>query len=130
MWANLVTPLAGIVGNYMESRAAVSKAKVQAKVAKVEAEAEVSKKIAAGEVDWENTMADATKESWKDELSLIVLLLPLPLVMFEGTRDAVKEGFAILETLPDWYQYLLFIAISSSFGIKGADKLMSRRRKK
>jgi|TARA_R100000315_G_C5175278_1_gene101356 hypothetical protein len=130
MWANLVTPLAGIVGNYMESRAAVSKAKVQAKVAKVEAEAEVSKKIAAGEVDWENTMADATKESWKDELSLIVLLLPLPLVMFEGTRDAVKEGFAILETLPDWYQYLLFIAISSSFGIKGADKLMSMRRKK
>ena len=130
MWANLVTPLAGIVGNYMESRAAVSKAKVQAKVAKVEAEAEVSKKIAAGEVDWENTMGDATKESWKDELSLIVLLLPLPLVMFEGTRDAVKEGFAILETLPDWYQYLLFIAISSSFGIKGADKLMSMRRKK
>ena len=130
MWANLVTPLAGIVGNYMESRAAVSKAKVQAKVAKVEAEAEVSKKIAAGEVDWENTMADATKESWKDELSLIVLLLPLPLVMFEGTRDAVKEGFAILETLPDWYQYLLFIAISSSFGIKGADKLMGMRRKK
>ena len=130
MWANLVTPLAGIVGNYMESRAAVSKAKVQAKVAKVEAEAEVSKKIAAGEVNWENTMADATKESWKDELSLIVLLLPLPLVMFEGTRDAVKEGFAILETLPDWYQYLLFIAISSSFGIKGADKLMSMRRKK
>jgi len=130
MWANLVTPLAGIVGNYMESRAAVSKAKVQAKVAKVEAEAEVSKKIAAGEVDWENTMADATKESWKDELSLIVLLLPLPLVMFDGTRDAVKEGFAILETLPDWYQYLLFIAISSSFGIKGADKLMSMRRKK
>ena len=130
MWANLVTPLAGIVGNYIESRAAVSKAKVQAKVAKVEAEAEVSKKIAAGEVDWENTMADATKESWKDELSLIVLLLPLPLVMFEGTRDAVKEGFAILETLPDWYQYLLFIAISSSFGIKGADKLMSMRRKK
>ena len=130
MWANLVTPLAGIVGNYMESRAAVSKAKVQAKVAKVEADAEVAKKIAAGEVDWENTMADATKESWKDELSLIVLLLPLPLVMFEGTRDAVKEGFAILETLPDWYQYLLFIAISSSFGIKGADKLMSRRRKK
>ena len=130
MWANLVTPLAGIVGNYMESRAAVSKAKVQAKVAKVEAEAEVSKKIAAGEVDWENTMADATKESWKDELSLIVLLLPLPLVMFEGTRDAVKEGFAILETLPDWYQYLLFIAVTASFGVKGADKLMSLKKGK
>ena len=38
--------------------------------------------------------------------------------MFEGTREAVKEGFAILETLPDWYQYLLFIAISSSLESK------------
>ena len=28
-------------------------------------------------------------------------------------------GFEVLNTLPDWYQYLLFIAVSSSFGIKG-----------
>lgn len=130
MWGSLISPLAGIVGNYMEGKVEESKAKAKAKVAKAEAQAEVSKKVASGKIDWENTMADATKDSWKDELSLIVLLLPLPLVMFEGTRDAVKEGFAILETLPDWYQYLLFIAISSSFGIKGADKLMSMRRKK
>lgn len=107
-----------------------TKAKAKAKVARAEADAEVSKKVAAGDVDWENTMADATKNSWKDELSLVVLLLPLPLVMFESTRDAVKEGFAVLETLPDWYQWLLFLAISSSFGIKGADKLMGLRGKK
>jgi hypothetical protein len=30
--------------------------------------------------------------------------------------------------LPEWYQYLLFIAISSSFGIKGVSKLMSLRK--
>ena len=112
MWGSLISPLAGIVGNYMEGKVEESKAKAKAKVAKAEAQAEVSKKVASGKIDWENT------------------ILPLPLVMFEGTRDAVKEGFAILETLPDWYQYLLFIAISSSFGIKGADKLMSMRRKK
>ena len=130
MWTNFISPIAGIVGNYVQGKAEESKAKSKAKVAKAEAEAEVSKKVAAGDVDWENTMADATKDSWKDELSLVVLLLPLPLVMFEGTREAVKEGFAVLETLPDWYQWLLFLAISSSFGIKGADKLMGLRGKK
>jgi hypothetical protein len=29
-----------------------------------------------------------------------------------------------LDNLPDWYQYLLFLAVSASFGIRGADKLM------
>lgn len=130
MLTNLISPLAGIIGNYMEGKVEETKAKAKAKVARAEADAEVSKKVAAGDVDWENTMADATKNSWKDELSLVVLLLPLPLVMFESTRDAVKEGFAVLETLPDWYQWLLFLAISSSFGIKGADKLMGLRGKK
>jgi hypothetical protein len=40
-------------------------------------------------------------------------------VFIPGMRDYVKEGFEILATLPDWYQYLLYIAISASFGIKG-----------
>ena len=34
-------------------------------------------------------------------------------------REYVKEGFEVLATVPDWYQYLLYIAISASFGIKG-----------
>ena len=34
-------------------------------------------------------------------------------------REYVQQGFEVLATLPDWYQYLLYIAISASFGIKG-----------
>jgi hypothetical protein len=33
-----------------------------------------------------------------------------------------------LSGLPEWYQYLLFIAISSSFGIRGVGKLMELRK--
>jgi len=42
--------------------------------------------------------------------------------------DRVSTGFEALEKLPEWYQYLLFIAISSSFGIRGASKLMELRK--
>jgi hypothetical protein len=42
--------------------------------------------------------------------------------------DRVKEAFAALNDLPEWYQYLLFVAISASFGIKGASKLMGMRK--
>jgi len=40
----------------------------------------------------------------------------------------VHTGFAALSKLPDWYSYLLFIAVSASFGIRGADKLMKMRK--
>jgi|TARA_A200000159_G_scaffold113847_1_gene106964 hypothetical protein len=126
---NLLTAVAGIAGNWVDGKVSETKAKSRARVAKAEADAEVSKKVAAGEVEWENTMADATTGSWKDELALVVLLLPLPFALYEPTREGVREAFVILESLPDWYQYLLFIAISASFGIKGADKLMSLRGK-
>jgi hypothetical protein len=126
---NVLTAVAGIAGNWVDGKVQETKAKSRARVAKAEADAEVSKKVAAGEVEWENTMADATTGSWKDELALVVLLLPLPFALYEPTREGVREAFVILESLPDWYQYLLFIAISASFGIKGADKLMSLRGK-
>ena len=43
--------------------------------------------------------------------------------------ERVKAGFQALEELPEFYQYLLFMAVSASFGIKGADKIMAMRKK-
>ena len=75
-------------------------------------------------------MADATVDSWKDEFALIVLLLPAILVFIPSMTEYVRVGFEVLNTLPEWYQYLLFIAISASFGIKGAGQAAKMLRKK
>ena len=40
-----------------------------------------------------------------------------------------KLAFQALDELPDYYQYLLFICISASFGIKGVDRLLSLKKK-
>jgi hypothetical protein len=126
----LLGPVANIAGNWVEGKVEETKAKAAVKVEKAKADAEVQKRIATGDIDWEANMADATKDSWKDEFALVVLLLPSILVFIPSLTEHVKAGFAVLETLPEWYQYLLFIAVSSSFGIKGADKLMNLRKKK
>jgi hypothetical protein len=42
--------------------------------------------------------------------------------------ERVEHSFHALETLPEWYQYLLFIAISSSFGIRGVSKIMNLKK--
>ena len=66
------------------------------------------------------------KRSWKDEFALVVLLAPAILVFIPGMREYVQSGFEVLATLPDWYQYLLYIAISASFGIKGVGQATKR----
>lgn len=126
----LLGPVASIAGNWVDGKVEETKAKAAVKVEKAKADAEVQKRVATGEIDWEANMADATKDSWKDEFALVVLLLPSILVFIPSLTEHVKAGFEVLNTLPDWYQYLLFIAVSSSFGIKGADKLMNLRGKK
>ena len=115
----LIGPIANLAGTWFENKVEKTKAEGQAKVAEARARATVAEKVAAGEVAWEGKMADATVDSWKDEFALVVLLLPAILVFIPGMREYVKEGFEVLATLPDWYQYLLYIAISASFGIKG-----------
>jgi len=127
---NIFSAVAGIAGNWVDGKVQETKAKAEVKVEKARADAAVQKKIATGKIDWEANMADATKGSWKDEFALVVLMLPAILVFIPSLTQQVREGFAVLDTLPQWYQYLLFIAVTSSFGVKGADKLMSMRGKK
>jgi len=96
------------------------------------------RKISAiqNDADWENKMADATSNSWKDEFWSIILALPIIAVVYSVAMDdvsiiaRVNEGFEALNQLPDWYQYLLFIAVSASFGLKSADKLMGLKKGK
>ena len=130
MLTALIGPIANLAGSWMESKVEKVKADGQAKVAQARAKAVVAEKVAAGEVAWEKSMADATDGSWKDEFALIVLLLPAILVFIPSMTEYVRAGFEVLNTLPDWYQYLLFIAVSSSFGIKGVGQAMKLMGKK
>lgn len=123
MWQTLITPIANLAGGYMKNKAEEKQAKHKAKMSMIKNDA-----------DWESKMADASAHSWKDEFWTIVLSIPVFMVGYAivvddlSVIDRVEQGFVALSGLPDWYQYLLFIAISSSFGIKGVSKLMSLRK--
>lgn len=127
---NFLSIAGNLASSWLENKVEKTKADGQAKVAEAKARATVAEKVAAGEVAWEGKMADATDNSWKDEFALVVLLAPAILVFIPGMKDYVKEGFEVLATLPDWYQYLLFLAISASFGIKGVGQAAKMLRKK
>jgi len=120
----LLGPVAGLAKTWMTNRHEQSQAKHQAKM-----------QVISNTATWEEKMADASANSLKDEFWTAILAIPLLCVGYSvvandpSILDRVADGFRALDTLPDWYQYLLFLAVSASFGIRGADKLMKLRAK-
>ena len=123
MWQTLLGPIANIAGGYLKNKAEEKQAKHEAKM-----------KVIQSDGDWESKAVDASANSWKDEFWTLVLAVPIFMIGYAivvndpSVIDRVEQGFVALSNLPEWYQYLLFIAISSSFGIKGVSKLMSLRK--
>ena len=121
----LLGPAMELGKDFLKSKAEEKKAIQQRKISQINNDA-----------DWESKMADSTKNSIKDEWFAFILSAPLIAVAYSVAMDdpqiieRMNEAFAALNQLPDWYQYLLFIAVTASFGVKGADKLMSLKKGK
>tara|TARA_R110000824_G_C14782867_1_gene632209 strand:+ start:75 stop:446 length:372 start_codon:yes stop_codon:yes gene_type:complete len=119
----LIGPVTNLVGGWMKNKAEEKQAKHKAKMSVIQNDA-----------NWEAKMADASAHSWKDEFWTIILSIPLFMVGYAiAVNDVsviyrVDAAFNALSKLPEWYQYLLFIAISSSFGIRGVSKIMDMRK--
>ncbi len=123
VWQALISPITSLIGGYLNNKKEEAQAKHQAKL-----------QVIQNDADWESKMAGASASSWKDEFWTLVLAVPLfclgysVVVNDSGVVDRVLASFRALDTLPDWYQYLLFLAVSASFGIRGADKLMKLKK--
>ena len=123
IFSALIGPIADLGKTYLSNKAEEKQAKHQAKM-----------NVIQNDADWESKMVDASANSWKDEFWTCILAIPIFMVGYAivvndmSVVDRVQKAFATLNELPEWYQYLLFIAISSSFGIKGASKLMGMRK--
>ena len=119
----LLGPVTEIAGTWMKQRGEEKQAKHEAKM-----------QVIRNGAEWEAKMASASASSWKDEFWTVVLAIPVFMVGYAiamndtAVIDRVQMGFEALNALPEWYQYLLFLAVSASFGIRGADKLMKLRK--
>mgnify|MGYP000084668532 FL=1 len=120
----LLGPAVELAKDFVKGKVEEKKAVQQRKIEAIQKDA-----------NWEEKMASATDKSWKDEFWSVILSLPILAVAYSVAMDdvtiidRVNEGFAALDSLPEWYQYLLFIAVSASFGLKSADKIMKMRKK-
>ena len=127
-WQVLIGPAGDPIGGWLKSKAETKAGETHAKLAKAEAEAEVMKVAATHEAWWEKIMAQGSQNSWKDEW--LVGLFSVPLILpfcGEWGRTIVAEGFAVLKTMPEWYQYTLVVIVAASFVLCSATKFFGKK---
>ena len=123
----LIGPIASLAGTWLDGKVEEKKAQSATKVAKAQAEAIVMQKKATGEIDWDLEMAKGSSNSWKDEWLTILFSIPLILAFVPGMEDVVRNGFARLNEMPEWYQYSLGVIVAASFGVRSATKFFGKK---
>lgn len=104
----LLTIIGGLATQWVKGKADEAKAKQDVKI----------KHIEAAE-SWDSIQAQNSSTSWKDEWFVVLLSIPLILSFFPSTVEYVKQGFIVLDSMPEYYKGFLAAAIAASFGLKG-----------
>jgi len=129
MIGQLLGPVAGLASSWLDAKTTKQAAEAKLKLTEAEAKAKILLSEKTSVADWERIMAEGSQSSFKDEW--LVGLFSIPLVLSfcgETGRDIVANGFAALETMPDWYQYTLGVIVAASFGVRSATKFFGGKR--
>ena len=118
----IIDAISRLAGTWLEGRVAKTKAKA-------EAEATVMIKQAESAADWEAAMARNSGQSWKDEWLTLLFSIPLIMCFIPSMVPYVSEGFAVLESMPDFYQYTLSVIVAASFGVRSVIGVMNKKKK-
>ena len=102
---------------WFERRAEIAEAKHTARL-------EIEAKKATADIDWDQIMARASANSWKDELLTIWAVVVLTLVFLPWTQEWALAGLRGLEAAPEWFQVLIITVFAASFGVR--DLIKSR----
>jgi len=111
-----------IIGSLINGVVGIFKGKQDRKLEKVKGHIERIERSDNKEAEWERIQAEASKSSWKDEFWTVILAIPLVLCFFPQTVEYIKQGFIVLDTMPDYYKAWLGLAIAAAFAVRVAKK--------
>ena len=121
----IISAVAQVATTWVSGKAEAARINSEAKLATTKAKAAVMEKVAAGELEWNQAMAEASNKSWKDEWLTILVSIPLVLA-FTGHEEVVMKGFTALEAMPDFYKTAVGVVFAASFGIQYIKNMMKK----
>ena len=132
MWQSLISPIASVVGTFVQGRVDKQKAQSSILLARAKAEAKVYETEATSQMLNERALTDQMGDSIKDEIWTLWFVLVLTASFLPWTQEYVRDGFIFLDQhTPSWFHNLLYVVIGSSFGYrfgKQGLQLLSKKR--
>jgi len=111
MWQALIAPIANLASGYLKNKAEEKQAVHERKLEMIKQDA-----------NWENIQATNSGTSWKDEWFTLLFSVPLVMAFVPEMVPVVKDGFNVLEGMPEFYKAFLGAAVAASFGIRALSK--------
>lgn len=111
MWQALIAPIANLASGYLKNKAEEKQAVHERKLEMIKQDA-----------NWENIQATNSGTSWKDEWFTLLFSVPLVMAFVPEMVPVVKDGFIVLEGMPEFYKAFLGAAVAASFGIRALSK--------
>jgi len=96
----------------MEAEVAVAKGVAFAKI-------ELAKNGQMQDYDLDKIAMQNMEKSWKDELILIVFLIPMIMAFIPSLQDVAKVGFENIKSMPEWYRYIIMGMVIVIYGMRG-----------
>jgi hypothetical protein len=94
------------------------------------AERNYMERVAKGEIEYQKAVMDNNNQGWKDELVLIIVVLPIIILawsIFSGDPEAKEKldlFFHYFNNFPEFYKWLVLGIFGSIYGLKpGMDLL-------
>ena len=111
MWQAIIAPVANLVSGYLKNKAEEKQAVHERKLEMIKQDA-----------NWENIQASNSGASWKDEWLTLLVSIPLIGAFVPDFVPVIREGFVVLDTMPDYYKGMLGAVFAASFGIRALSK--------
>ena len=99
----------------------------QANVAKANAVLAMAQQGQQQDYDLDKIAMQNMAKSWKDELILIIFLVPIVLAFIPGMDVYVQAGFAAINAMPQWYVAIVIGMVVVIYGLRGLLKAYLQR---
>lgn len=120
---SLGTAIVGGISDYFKGKQEIKKVEIEADkmliMAEAQAKADRLKREAEMDYDLDKIAMQNMENSWKDELILLIWLVPVVLSFIPEYQYIVAAGFSSLSLVPDWYMYILVGMVVVIYGMRG-----------
>lgn len=122
-----------LLSSVVKTGAEVFKNRQESKRLESVAEKTYMSKMASGEIDYQKSVMDNNNQGFKDELVLIIVVLPIVVLawsVFSGdplAKEKLDLFFQYFNNFPEFYKWLVLGIFGSIYGLKPGMDLIKKK---